>query len=221
VNDAPPTGLRPGQPQAAATTLATWLRPAQDLLETAQRAHDLFTCEHQQRTTELAVAIGARLALSDARLEVLRLAALLHDVGKMGVPAGIVRKPGELSSSEHALVRAHCAVGHGILEFLEVPFPLPEIVLQHHERLDGTGYPRALAGDEILIEARILAVADAFDAMTSYRGYRAALPAEFALAELTKLSGRALDADAVAACAAHVQAQPERWAPAPGPAAAG
>jgi len=218
VNDAPPTGPRAGQPQIADTTRAESLRAAQVLLDAAQRAHDADTCEHQRRTTELAVAIGVRLALPEARLEWLRHAALLHDIGKIGLPTAIVRKPGELSSRELALVRAHCAIGHGILEFLEVPEPLPEIVLQHHERLDGTGYPHALAGDQIRLEARILAVADAFDAMTSDRGYRTALPAEFALAELAKMAGRSLDADAVAACAAHVAARAERRTPAAGPA---
>ncbi len=215
VNETPPTEVQGSDSQPGHTALAQCLRPAQDLLDAAQRAADPFTCEHQQRTTELALAIGVRLRLPDAQLEYLRLAALLHDVGKMGVPASIVRKPGELSIREHTLVRAHCAIGHGILEFLQVPCPLPEIVLQHHERLDGTGYPRALVGAQILIEARILAVADAFDAMTSYRGYRGALPVGFALAELAKMSGRALDADAVAACAAHVGARAERCAPAP------
>lgn len=105
-----------------------------------------------------------------SRVEFLRLAAILPDIGKIYVPAEIIIKPGALSDAEYALMQTHCSVGHDILQHLAAPNPLAEIVYTHHERLDGSGYPRGLSGDQIIMEARILAVADVFDAVAAIRG---------------------------------------------------
>jgi len=169
-------------------------------LSTAHRYKDPFTVQHQLRTAELAAAIGQCLGLEPARIELLRLAATVHDIGKLAVPAGILSKPGRLSEHEYAIVKTHCAMGFEILEQLGAPSLLAAIALQHHERVDGSGYPHGLSGQDILIEARILAVADVFDSMTSHRPYRSGLPVDFVLGELQTMANRLLDADAVAAC---------------------
>lgn len=161
---------------------------------------DPFTVEHQRRTAELAAAIGERLGLDRFKIEVIRLAAIVHDIGKIGVPAEILSKAGRLSEPEYAIVKTHCAIGHAILGQLRAPSAVAEVTLQHHERLDGSGYPGGLSGQSILIEARIVAVADVFDAMTSHRPYRPGRPADFVLGELQAMSGRLLDPDAVTAC---------------------
>ena len=176
------------------------LRPSIAVLSAAHGSRDPFTVLHQDRVAELAVAIGARLGLGSQRLEVLRLAAIVHDIGKIAVPAEILGKPGALSDTEYALVKTHCAVGYGILQNLQSPLPIAEIAYQHHERLDGSGYPRGLSGDGILLEARILSVADIYDALTSNRAYRPGMPADFALDKLHEMAGRLLDAGAVEAC---------------------
>jgi HD-GYP domain-containing protein (c-di-GMP phosphodiesterase class II) len=176
------------------------LRPTIATLSAAHRYRDSFAVEHQERAAELAVAIGVQLGLGLQRLEVLRLSAIVHDIGKIAVPAEILGKPGPLSDVEYAVVKTHCAIGYDILRHLHAPLPIAEIAYQHHERLDGSGYPRGLSGEGILLEARILAVADMFDAMTSHRAYRSGLPADFVLGELHAKAGRELDADAVEAC---------------------
>lgn len=176
------------------------MRPSVAMLSAAHGYQDSITVKHEDRTAKLAVAIGVRLGLGPSRTEVLRLAAIVHDIGKIGVLADIINKPGSLSASEYTIVKTHCAIGHDILQHLRAPCPVAEIVLQHHERLDGSGYPRAMSGENILLEARILAVADVFDAMTSNRSYRTGLPADFVLGELQTMVGRLLDADAVDAC---------------------
>jgi putative two-component system response regulator len=176
------------------------LRPSIALLSAAHGYRDPFTVEHQNRVAELAVAIGSRLGLSAWRLEVLRLSAIVHDIGKIALPAEILGKPGALSDPEYALIKGHCVIGYNILGNLQTPLAIAEIVYQHHERLDGSGYPRGLTGADILLEARILAVADVFDAMTSNRAYRPGLPRDFVLGELHTMAGRLLDPDAVDAC---------------------
>jgi putative nucleotidyltransferase with HDIG domain len=176
------------------------LKPAIDTLARAHRHRDPYTCHHQERVAKVATGIATLMGLSGARVEVLHLAALVHDIGKLGVPSDIVNKPGKLSEPEYQLVQTHCDIGHDILLQLHAPFPIAEIVHQHHERLDGSGYPRRLSGSAIVEEARILAVADTFDAMSSYRPYRAALAEEFVLGELHKMAGISLDRAAVEAC---------------------
>ena len=184
----------------ADTPLLKSLRPAIEMMACAHRYRDPFTCQHQERVARFAVSIGASMGMSPLHLEILRLAAIVHDIGKLGTPAEIVAKPGKLSDPEMALVRTHCDTGHDILQHLHAPFPIATVVHQHHERIDGSGYPRGLRGEAIMEEARILAVADAFDAMSSYRPYRAALSQDFVLGELHKMAGNLLDPHAVAAC---------------------
>jgi HD-GYP domain-containing protein (c-di-GMP phosphodiesterase class II) len=187
----------------ADTPLLKALRPAIDMLARAHRYRDPQTCLHQERVAGIAVSMGAIMGLAPSRLDVLHLAAAIHDIGNLGVPAELVGKAGKLSDAESTLVRMHAEIGHDILLQLRAPFPIAEIVYQHHERLDGSGYPRGLRGDAILLEARILAVADTFDAMTSYRPYRAALAEDFVLAELVKMADVLLDRAAVDACVKH------------------
>jgi HD-GYP domain-containing protein (c-di-GMP phosphodiesterase class II) len=186
------------------TPLLRALRDSIAMLARAHRHRDPFTCHHQERVAQFAASIGALMDLRPPRLEILRLAAIVHDVGKLGVPAEIVGKPGKLSDAEYDLVQTHCDLGHDILMQLRAPFPIADIVHQHHERIDGSGYPRGLHGDAILEEARILAVADTFDAMSSYRPYRAPLSEDFVLGELHKMAGHLLDRRAVDACVRHV-----------------
>lgn len=186
------------------TPLLKSLRPAIAMLARAHYYQDRHTCRHQERVAHHAASIGALLGLRPVRLETLQLAALVHDIGKLGIPAEIINKGGKLSDAEYAIVQTHCVIGHDILQQLGAPFPIAEIVHQHHERTDGSGYPRGLSGEAILEEARILAVADTYDAMSSYRPYRAPLSEDFVFAELRRLAGQVLDSRAVDACIRHV-----------------
>ena len=161
---------------------------------------DPYTAGHERRVTLLADAIAKRLGWEGARLVALRFAAQLHDVGKIVVPAEILTKPGRLSENEFTLIKQHSQVGHDILATVDFGLPVAEIVLQHHERLDGTGYPRGLHGEEILPEARVLAVADVVEAMISHRPYRAALPLNEALAEIAAGADGRYDAEAATVC---------------------
>lgn len=147
---------------------------------------DPYTCGHQKRVAWIARLIAQEMKLSGDRIDALRLAAELHDVGKILVPAEILNKGGNLSETECAIIRSHSELGFELLKDIDFPWPVAEIVHQHHERLDGSGYPRGLKGEEIINEARILAVADVFEAMTSFRPYRPANSEEKAMAELEK-----------------------------------
>jgi HD-GYP domain-containing protein (c-di-GMP phosphodiesterase class II) len=173
------------------------LKPA---LARAHQHRDAHTSQHQCRVGQIALQLGARLGLTPAQLANLQMAAAVHDIGKIGIPADILSKPGKLSDAEFALVKTHVAVGRDILQQLELAAPIAEIVYQHHERIDGSGYPRGLTGASILLEARVLAVADTFDSMSSFRPYRAPFPQEFVLSELQRWSGVRLDRAAVEAC---------------------
>ncbi|MDD5646404.1 MAG: PAS domain S-box protein, partial [Candidatus Bipolaricaulis sp.] len=161
---------------------------------------DPYTAGHQERVTELACAIGRELGLSMDRLEGLRVAGTLHDIGKVSVPAEILSKPTSLTPTEFGLVKVHPEAGYEILRAISFPWPVADIVLQHHERVDGTGYPRGLHGDAILLEARILAVADVVEAIVSHRPYRPAQRMERAVEELARGAGTLYDRDVVAAC---------------------
>jgi PAS domain S-box-containing protein/putative nucleotidyltransferase with HDIG domain len=161
---------------------------------------DPYTAGHERRVAELAVAMAAEMDLDPEVRETLRLAGLIHDIGKIAVPAEILAKPGRLSEAEFNLIKQHPQSGFEILVAIDFGRPVAEIVLQHHERLDGSGYPRALSAAEVLPEARILAVADVVEAMSSHRPYRAALGMAAALAEVREHAGLKYDAAAVAAC---------------------
>ena len=161
---------------------------------------DPYTAGHQQGVAHLAGAIAAEMSLDADRLQGLRVAGLLHDIGKMLVPAEILSKPGKISEIEFNLIKVHSQVGANILGKIDFPWPVAQIVLQHHERLNGSGYPAGLTAPDILLEARILAVADVMEAMASHRPYRPALGIEEALDEITKNKGILYDPEVVAAC---------------------
>jgi putative nucleotidyltransferase with HDIG domain len=161
---------------------------------------DPYTAGHGKRVSELSVAIGKAMGLDEDRIHGLRLAAIVHDIGKIQVPAEILVKPGRLTDLEKRLVMEHPVAGYNILKQIAYPWPVAEAVWQHHERLDGSGYPRGLAGDEIILEARIIAVADIVEAMFSHRPYRPAMGLDAAFAEVQRLSPAQLDAKVVQTC---------------------
>ncbi len=174
---------------------------------------DPYTAGHQRRVAELVVAIAAELGWDEARVEMLETAALLHDVGKIVVPAEILTKPGRLSGVEMQLIRQHAAASAALIADIEFGGPVAAIVIQHHERLDGTGYPAGLVAEQLLPEASALAVADVVEAMSSHRPYRAALGVEAALAEVRAHVGVKYDADVVAACARLIEEQGFEFTP--------
>jgi PAS domain S-box-containing protein len=176
-------------------------------------SRDPYTAGHERRVAELAAAIGAEMGINGGRLNVLRIAATIHDIGKIAVPAEILSKPGRLSELEFSMIKAHPTTGFDTLADIDFGGPVAEMVLQHHERLDGSGYPRGLGGEELLLEARILAVADVVEAMSSHRPYRAALGMEAALAEVREHAGLKYDAEVVAACVRVVEEQGFQFTP--------
>ena len=162
--------------------------------------NDPANASHGRRVAALAVAIGKDLPLSAVQLEGTRLAALIHDLGSFKIPVEVLVKPGKLSAVERLLVQSHPEVAHRILHGIDFPWPIAEIILQHHERIDGTGYPRGLTGSQMLAEAKVLAVSDAMEAMLSDRPYRPSLGVAGALAELTEHRGTFYDPSVVDAC---------------------
>ena len=161
---------------------------------------DSYTACHQRRVTKLCRAIAGEFGFSWERTQGLRMAAAIHDLGKILVPAAILNKSGDLSEHEMAIIRSHPQTAYDILKDIDFPWPIAETIYQHHERMDGSGYPRGLKGEEILLEARILSVADVFDAICRFRSYRPAVGFDTALAELKKNSGTLYDSDVVSAC---------------------
>lgn len=145
---------------------------------------DPYTAGHQRRVAEIATAIARELGLPEERIEAINLACVVHDVGKVKVPAEILSKPGRLSAIEYELIKQHSRDGFDILKEIGFPWPIAQYVLQHHERLDGSGYPQGLESGDIPLEARIICVADVIEAMASHRPYRASLGIEAALAEI-------------------------------------
>ena len=161
---------------------------------------DPYTAGHQKRVSALSCAIANELELSKDKVECVRIAALLHDIGKIYIPSEILSKPGVISPLEIEMIRTHPAGGYNILKDIDFPWPIAEVVKQHHERIDGSGYPEGLKGDEILLEARIISVADVVEAMDSPRPYRSTLGILKALKEIEDKSGVIYDAEAVRAC---------------------
>jgi len=161
---------------------------------------DPYTAGHQRRVTKLACAVAEQMKVSPEQIEAIRIASLMHDIGKISVPADILSKPSRLTDIEFGLIKAHPQTAYDILKEIDFPWPVADIVLQHHERMDGSGYPQGLKGDEILLEARIIAVADVVEAMASHRPYRPALGIDEALGEIRKNKGRLYDPQAVEAC---------------------
>jgi len=161
---------------------------------------DPYTAGHQQRVAQLACAIAEKMDYAPEIIEGIRIAGILHDVGKIRIPISILSRAGRLLEEEFKMLKIHPQVGFDILKNIPFPWPVAQMVLQHHERMDGSGYPRGLSGEEILPGARILAVADVIEANSSFRPYRPANGIEAALGELVKKKGGQYDADAVSAC---------------------
>jgi HD-GYP domain-containing protein (c-di-GMP phosphodiesterase class II) len=168
-------------------------------LVNAVEAKDVYTRGHTQRVTDLAARVSEELGLSHDRMRIVTQAAMLHDIGKIGVPDSILNKPGPLTKDEFAVIREHPVRGHEIIREVRSLRATLGGILHHHERMDGTGYPDGLAGEEIPLEARIIAVADVFDALTSVRSYRDAWSVPRALAEIDAQAGSRLDPTCVAA----------------------
>jgi PAS domain S-box-containing protein len=170
------------------------------VLVTALETRDPYTSGHQSRSADLAKAIAEEMALPDDIIEGIRMAGIIHDIGKLAIPAEILTKPTKLTNLEFSLIMEHAQKGYEMLKDVESPWPLAQIVHQHHERMNGTGYPRNLKGDDILLEARILAVADVVEAMASHRPYRASLGINAALEEIEKNKGILYDKAVANAC---------------------
>lgn len=192
---------------AAEQTIADYVSRLEDtVLGTAAalsqmvELRDPYTAGHERRVGELAAAIAAEMGFDDNFQRGLRLAGAVHDIGKIQVPAEILTRPTALTPTEFELVKAHAQAGYEVLRDIDFPWPIAEVAHQHHERIDGSGYPQGLKGDAILLEARIAAVADVVEAMSSHRPYRPALGIEKALAEVESGAGTRYDADAVRAC---------------------
>jgi HD-GYP domain-containing protein (c-di-GMP phosphodiesterase class II) len=169
------------------------------VMESSIAARDPYTVVHQQRTTKLACLIAAEMDLPAARVRFLHVAGRLHDLGKIAVPGDILSKPGRLTDFEFSLIKIHPQMACDILQPLKLGH-IAKIILQHHERLDGSGYPLNLKGNEILLEAKILAVADVVDAMYSHRPYRPALGLDQAMEEIIHFKGTLYEATVVDAC---------------------
>ncbi len=163
---------------------------------------DPYTSGHQARVAELARAIARRMALPEDQVQAIHLAGLLHDLGKISIPAEILSKPGRLSEVEYSLIKMHPQSGYDILKGIDFSWPIEQMVLQHHERMDGSGYPQGLKGEQILLGARILSVADVVEAMSSHRPYRPGLGVSAALEEITRTRGTFYDGQVVDACVA-------------------
>jgi PAS domain S-box-containing protein/putative nucleotidyltransferase with HDIG domain len=176
------------------------MREAISSLSSAIEMRDPYTAGHQAQVTKLAVAIGREIGLAEESIEALQIASMVHDIGKLGIPAEILSKPTKLTQIENELVKTHVEIGFKILDKIEFPWPIAKIVHQHHERIDGSGYPMGVPNGDILLEARIMAVADVVEAMTSHRPYRPALGLEKALEEIATNAGRLYDKDVVNAC---------------------
>jgi putative two-component system response regulator len=161
---------------------------------------DPYTAGHQQRVAQLACAIAEKLGLPPTTIDGIRIAGILHDVGKIRIPLAILSRSGKLLDAEYEMLKIHPQVSYDILKDIPFPWPVAQMVLQHHERLDGSGYPQGLKGDEILKEARILAVADVTEANSSFRPYRPAPGMKAALEKLAEQKGKRYDSDAVEAC---------------------
>ena len=163
-------------------------------------SRDPYTAGHQKRVAELSTAIGREMGLDDERLRALGFAGIIHDLGKIHIPAEILSKPGRLSDLEYKLIQTHPEAGYEIIKDIRFPWPIAQIILQHHERLDGSGYPNGLKGDAILLEAKIISVADTVDAIASHRPYRSARGIDVAMRELKNGSGSAFEPAVVDAC---------------------
>lgn len=178
----------------------TTLKSTIEAMALAVELRDPYTAGHQRRVTHLACAIADEMTLSAELVDGIQMVGTIHDIGKICIPAEILSKPGRLTEAEFAIMKAHCQTGYAILKRIEFPQPIAQIVLQHHERIDGSGYPAGLSGEDISMEARIIAVADVAEAMASHRPYRPALGIDKALEELSQERGILYEPEVVDAC---------------------
>jgi PAS domain S-box-containing protein/putative nucleotidyltransferase with HDIG domain len=169
-------------------------------LASVVEAKDPFTSGHQKRVAQLACAIAAGMGLSNEQINGIYMAAIVHDIGKIHIPAEVLAKPSRLNELERSMINTHTKFSYEILKAIEFPWPIADIVYQHHERMDGSGYPKGLTGKEILPEAKILAVADVVEAISSHRPYRPALGIDKAMEEITQEKSTLYDANVVNAC---------------------
>ncbi|MFH1638816.1 MAG: HD domain-containing phosphohydrolase [Chloroflexota bacterium] len=176
------------------------LNGAVTALASLAEMRDLYTAGHQRRVAVLAVAIAREMGLAEEQVDGIRIAATIHDVGKIAVPSEILTKPSKLSDYEFGIIKAHPQIAYNILKDLKFPWPVAQFILQHHERLDGSGYPQGLLGKDIAIEAKILAVADTVEAMATNRPYRPALGSDKALLEILQQKDILYDSSVVDAC---------------------
>ena len=176
------------------------LEDAVSALSTAVEKRDPYTAGHQERVMQLACAIGKEMGCSEKELSGLRMAAVIHDIGKLFIATDILTKPGKLEVEEMNLIKKHSLKGYEILKGIQFPWPIADIVLQHHERVNGTGYPNGLTGKDILFEAKVIAVADVIEAMATNRPYRPMLGMDKAMEEITKNKDILYDAGVVDAC---------------------
>ncbi|TGL55858.1 HD domain-containing protein [Leptospira ognonensis] len=174
-------------------------------------SRDPYTAGHEDRVSKIACAIAKEMGWSEFRVQGLQLAAMVHDIGKIAIPSEILTKPSRLSATEMALIREHSETGFRILKDISFPWPIARMVREHHEKLDGSGYPRGISGSEILLESRILVVADIVESISSFRPYRPALGFEVALEEIKRLAGIQLDADVVEICIQLYSEHPEQF----------
>jgi PAS domain S-box-containing protein/putative nucleotidyltransferase with HDIG domain len=171
-----------------------------DTMSNIIKAKDPYTSGHQYRVCQLAVPLAQELGLPEDKIKGIRIASLIHDIGKIGLPTEILSKPITLTNVEFDLIKSHSQIGYDILKSIEFPWPVAEIILQHHERINGSGYPNNLKSDEILLEAKIIGLADVVEAMSSHRPYRPALGIDSALEEITQNKGILYDSKVVDAC---------------------
>jgi putative two-component system response regulator len=176
------------------------LRATLEAMSLALEMRDPYTAGHQKRVARLACAIAIKLGLSQDRVEGLHFAGILHDIGKIRIPVSILSRPGKLLPAEMEMLRIHPEVSYEMLRSIPAPWPIAEMVRQHHEKIDGSGYPRGLTKEQMLLEGRILAVADATEAESSYRPYRPARGIEMALEQVIKQSGTSYDPEVVDVC---------------------
>ncbi len=161
---------------------------------------DPYTSGHEDQVAKIACKIAREMKLPEEQVSFIHIAATLHDIGKISVPSEILTKPSALSNLEREIIKTHCKVANDVLVNIDFPYPVAEVIYQHHERIDGSGYPRGLKGDQIALEARIIGVADVIDAMASYRPYRPALGVDAAIAEIIRHKGITYDPTVVDAC---------------------
>ena len=182
------------------TTMRRMVTAIIDVVDSVSQMRDPYTAGHQRRVAKLAVAIACDLGMSEVEVADVRVAALMHDIGKMSVPAEIPSKPTALSAVEFTLIKGHVEAGYSIISSAQMHDPIAELVFQHHELCDGSGYPRGLHADELLTGSKVLMVADVVEAMMSHRPYRASLGQEAALAEIEQGAGRLYDTSVVDSC---------------------